>query len=128
MGLIELEEQVYGALAGDSALVAMLAKGVKSIHYLQAPGDKRDRYPCLVYAPVADVPLIVGDDREIAHRVTFRFHIITLDGQYGGIYRQVHQLMEGLGLSRAMTSVYMEDGEKILIADYKIGVDSTWQQ
>ena len=128
METIELEAQVYIALTNDSALVALLAKGAKSVYHLQAPGDKEDRCPFLVYTPISDVPALAGDDGEISHRVTVRIHITTLDGQYGGIYRQVHRIMEGLGFFRVQAIPYMENGEKTLIVDYRIGVDSTWQQ
>ena len=89
METAELETQVYSALSGDPFLTAMLAKGADSIFHLQAPGDTRARYPALVYAPVSDVPVLIGDDVELAHRVTIRLHIITLDGRYGDIYRCV---------------------------------------
>lgn len=125
---MELEAQVYGALKNDSDLTALLAKGEDSIFHLQAPSDKASRYPALVYSPISDVPVVVGDDIEITHRVTFRIHILTTDGQYGGIYRCVHRIMEGLGFARVQTTPYIEDGQKILIIDYRIGVDSLWQQ
>lgn len=128
METAELEAQVYSALSGDSSLTAMLAKGADSIFHLQAPGDTRARYPALVYAPVLDVPVLAGDDMEVAHRVTIRLHIITLDGRYGDIYRRVHRIMEGLGFARFQTTPYKDDGQRILIVDYRIGVDSTWQQ
>lgn len=128
METAELEAQVYSALSGDSSLTALLAKGADSIFHLQAPGDTRARYPALVYAPVSDVPVLVGDDMELAHRVTIRLHIITLDGQYGDIYRCAHRIMEGLGFVRFQTTPYIDDGQRILIVDYRIGVDSTWQQ
>ena len=128
METMELEAQVYSALTGDTALIAVLANGAKSVFHLQAPSDKSTRYPCLVYTPITDVPAIVGDDIEVTHRVTIRVHIITLDGQYNVIYRHINRIMSGLGFSRVMTNPYIEDGQKILIVDYRIGVSSEWQQ
>ncbi len=125
---MELEAQVYSALTGDSALTALLAKGTKSVFHLQAPGDNSMRYPCLVYSPISDVPALVGDDIEVTHRVTIRLHVITLDGQYNVIYRHINRIMSGLGFLRVQATQYIDDGQKVLIADYKIGVDSTWQQ
>ena len=127
METIELESQVYGALTEDTALMELLPKGQNSVFYLQAPGDERERYPVFVYSPVSDVPVLAADNKEFAHRVTIRIHIITLDGQYGDIYRHIHRIMEGLGFSRSQAQPYVEDGEKILIVDYKIGVDSSWR-
>lgn len=125
---VELEAQVYGAFIADTVLTALLAKGADSVFHLQAPGDTLARYPALVYSTISDVPALMGDDVEAAHRVTVRIHIITFDGRYGDIYRQAHRIMEGLGFARVQTTPYVEDGQRILIADYRIGVDSTWQQ
>lgn len=122
METAELEAQVYSALSGDSSLTAMLAKGADSIFHLQAPGDTRARYPALVYAPVSDVPVMAADDKETAHRVTIRIHVITKDGQYGEIQRHIHRIMQGLGFYRIQTSPYVEDDEIVLLTDYKIGV------
>jgi hypothetical protein len=36
--------------------------------------------------------------------------------------------MEGLGFARFQTTPFIDDGQRILIVDYRIGVDSTWQQ
>ena len=119
-----MEAQVYAGLCEDTELTAELAKGEDSIFHLQAPSDDSARYPAIVYAPISDVPTLEGDDIELAHRVTIRLHIITLDGQYSGIYRQINRVMQGLGFARRQTTPYVENGQKILIADYIIGVDS----
>lgn len=124
METAELEAQVYSGLCADVDLIAELAKAEKSIFHLQAPSDNSARYPAIVYAPISDVPALAGDDIELAHRITIRLHIITLDGQYSGIYRQINRVMQGLGFARRQTTPYVENGQKILIADYIIGVDS----
>ena len=128
METMELEAQVYSALSGDSSLVALLPDGADSIHHLQAPGGSIDRYPIIVYSPISDVPAIVGDDIELTHRITIRLHVITKDGQYGAIYRHIHRIMEGLGFARVQAMPSVEDGQRILIADYRIGVSAQWQQ
>lgn len=125
---MELEAQVYSALTSDSSLIALLASGAKSVFHLQAPSDKSTRYPCLVYSPISDVPAVVGDDIEVAHRITIRLHVITLDGQYNVIYRHINRIMSGLGFMRVQTTQYIDDGQKVLIIDYRIGVSSEWQQ
>lgn len=128
METMELEAQVYSALTSDSALIALLAKGTKSIFHLQAPGDNNTRYPCLVYSPISDVPALVGDDIEVTHRVTIRIHVVTIDGQYNVIYRHINRIMQEMGFTRVQTTQYIDDGRKVLITDYKIGVSSEWQQ
>ncbi len=127
METMELEAQVYLALTSDSALIALLAKGTKSIFHLQAPGDNNTRYPYLVYSPISDVPALVGDDIEVTHRVTIRIHVVTIDGQYNVIYRHINRIMQEMGFTRVQTTQYIDDGQKVLITDYRIGVSSEWQ-
>lgn len=128
METMELEAQIYAGLCGDTALTALLASGADSIFHLQAPSDNLTRYPALVYTPISDVPALSGDDVELMHRVTIRLHILTRDGQYAAIYRRVHIIMQGLGFARVQATPYVENGEKILILDYRIGVSAEWQQ
>lgn len=128
METMEIEAEVYAGLTGKSELTSVLAKGADSVFHLQAPSDNQTKYPCIVYSPISDVPALTGDDKEVAHRVTIRIHIITLTGDFGAIYRQIHNVMEALGFARVQTTPYAEDDKKILVCDYRIGVDSAWQR
>lgn len=124
METIALEDAVYTAMAGDMSLVALLPNGEESIFHLQAPSDTVTRYPVIVYSPISDVPALSADDFEAAHRVTIRLHILTRDGQYSAIQRHIHRILQGLGFVRVQTMPYREDGEIVLITDYRIGVTS----
>lgn len=128
METAELEAAVYGALTGDSVLTAMLADGADSVFHMQAPADLKSRYPALVYSTISDVPAIAGDDGEITHRVSMRIHIMTLNGDYASPYRRVCADMASLGFSRYQAYSYVEDGQIIMIADFRIGVSAEWQQ
>lgn len=128
METVQIEQAVYEKLIGDTLLTDMLSDGADSVFHMQAPSDLESRYPALVYSVISDVPAIVGDDSEITHRVSMRVHILTLDGDYGGIYRRVCADMSELNFSRYQAYPYIEEGQIIMIADYRIGVDSEWQQ
>ena len=128
METAELEAAVYGALTSDTTLTAMLADGADSVFHMQAPADLESRYPALVYSTISDVPAIAGDDDEITHRVSMRIHIMTLNGDYAGPYRRVCADMASLGFSRYQAYPYIEDGQIIMIADFRIGVSAEWQQ
>ena len=123
-----LEDAVYGALTSDTTLIAMLADGADSVFHMQAPADLKSRYPALVYSTISDVPAIAGDNEEITHRVSMRIHIMTLNGDYAGPYRRVCADMASLGFSRYQAYPYIEDGQIIMIADFRIGVSAEWQQ
>lgn len=128
METAELEAAVYEALTSDTTLTAMLADGADSVFHLQSPADLESRYPALVYSTISDVPAIAGDDDEITHRVSMRIHIMTLNGDYAGPYRRVCADMASLGFSRYQAYSYIEDGQIIMIADFRIGVSAEWQQ
>ena len=123
-----LEDAVYATLTSDTTLTAMLADGTDSVFHLQAPADLKSRYPALVYSTISDVPAIAGDNEEITHRVSMRIHIMTLNGDYAGPYRRVCADMASLGFSRYQAYPYIEDGQIIMIADFRIGVNAEWQQ
>jgi len=127
METVEIETAVYTAMVENADFLAMLPKGAASVFHLQAPSDKRERYPIVVYSVLSDVPVISGDDVEITHAVTMRVHIVTNDGQYSDLYRAVNGIMTGQGFRRIQTTPYVEDGKKILIADYRIGVNAEWR-
>lgn len=128
METAEIEAAVYGALTSDTTLTAMLADGADSVFHMQAPADLKSRYPALVYSTISDVPAIAGDDEEITHRVSMRIHIMTLNGDYAGPYRRVCADMASLGFARYQAYLYIEDGQIIMIADFRIGVSAEWQQ
>ena len=56
--------------------------------------------------------------------MTVRVHIVTKDGNDRDIYRRLNRTMIDLGFMRAQTIDMMEDGLKIKVIDYRIGVDS----
>ena len=85
---------------------------------------KANCLPFIQYSVISDVPSLHGDDKELQSRVTVRIHIVTKDGNYYEIYRQLNQIMIGLGFMRVQTVDMMEDGLKMKVADYRIGADS----
>ena len=95
---------------------------VKGIYHQLSPHGCK--YPNIVYKVISDVPALHGDNRELQSRVTVRVHIVTKDGNNSDIYRRLNRTMIDLGFMRAQTIDMMEDGLKIKVIDYRIGVDS----
>lgn len=120
METTELEAAVYAAITDNADLMSAIA----DIYHLQAPGGNSLRYPYIVYSPISDDPALSGDNLELEHRVTMRFHVVTKDGEYAVVYQQLKSILQELGFRRVRTMPYIEDGEKILITDFKIGVES----
>ncbi len=119
MDTAQLEAKIYSAFTADEILMDFFPKGAESIFHLQAPSIYPD-YPILVYSPISDVPVLHGDNRENLHRVTIRIHIITGDADYLEIYSAVKRLMMALGFTRVQATPLIDDGKRILIADFKI--------
>ena len=131
METYELEEEVYQELASDTALMAVLPNGAKSIYHLQSPTVDSVRYPILVYAPISDVPELSADNVEFAHRVTIRIHVITLVSGSNADYEKfiescklVKKIMTGLNFFRVQSNLFVDDGKKMMIFDFIRGVES----
>lgn len=131
METFELESEVRNALIGNSALMAVLPNGANAIYHLVAPSADPSRYPIIVYSPISDVPALNGDNRERAHRVTIRIHVIasqkrfTLDEQnFVTACKIVKGIMLDLGFSRRQTIPFVDDGKIMRIFDFVRGVES----
>ncbi|MBQ9377458.1 MAG: hypothetical protein IJU05_06640 [Schwartzia sp.] len=113
--------EIYAAFSTDTALVSKLKGGKKGIYHLHGPDA--GSYPVIVYSTLSDVPALHADNAEIERRVTVRIHIMTKDGQYGNLYTDVQRIMHGLGFMRVQTNEIYDDGLRILVVDYRKGVD-----
>ncbi|WP_085023899.1 hypothetical protein [Anaerovibrio sp. JC8] len=79
-------------------------------------------YPNIIYTVVSDVPALHGDNKELSSNITIRIHIITKDGNYYAIKKQINKIMLDLGFSRGQAVEVTDQGYKIATLDYKIGV------
>lgn len=129
METYELEEEVRAALIGNAELMAVLPNGVNGIYHYVAPSADPTRYPIIVYSPISDVPSLAGDNREEAHRVTIRIHVIALQKRYASdetrfltACRLINEVMESLEFVRRQTTPYIEEGKIMMIFDYARGV------
>ncbi len=50
---------------------------------------------------------------------------MTKDGQYSSLYADVQRIMRGIGFMRVQTNEIYDDGLRILVVDYRIGVDES---
>mgnify|MGYP002624327223 FL=1 len=123
---MNIKEKVYAALNGSSVLTAILAKDKRGQCIYHGLSPDAGSYPILVYSVISDVPAVVADATEMERRVTFRIHIITTDGAYEPIYREVVRIMLGLGFMRLSTQEIAEQSknltEFIKIVDFRIGI------
>lgn len=131
MKTYELENEVYAALIGNAELMAVLPSGANSIYHYVAPTVDPSRYPIIVYSPISDVLALAGDNREVAHRVTIRIHVIAAFKRFDADKRKfnaacdlVPAIMEELGFIRRQTTPFSEDGKLMYIFDFIQGVES----
>ena len=114
--------EIYAAFSTDKQLTSKLAGKAKGIYHVHGPDA--GSYPVIVYSTLSDVPAIHADNAEIERRVTARIHIMTRDGQYSGIYADVGRIMRGIGFMRVQTTEIYDGGLRILVADYRKGVEA----
>ena len=127
----ELETELRMALVGNEELMEILPNGERAIYHLVAPSTEPKKYPIIVYSPISDVPALSGDNREVAHRVTIRIHVIASQKRFGleeekfkAACRLVKEIMTGLKYIRRQTTPYVEEGKLMMIFDYVRGVES----
>ena len=121
---MNIKETVYRALMSSRELKALLVKDRKGRCIYPGQSPNAGSYPILVYNIISDVPALVADGEEMERRVTVRIHILTKDGHYGGIYKEVQRVMLGLGFMRGQTVEITEKDLFILCVDYRTGVGS----
>lgn len=126
----ELESRTYQSLIGDERLMGELTGGANAVFHVQAPAMNYPCMPIIVYSAISDVPVLHGDDNEKLHRVIMRIHIITEDGAYAKIYKEVKRVMSNIGFSRLQTTPLIADGKRMLVTDFRIliGGREEWRQ
>ena len=125
METTELEREVRNTLIENAELMAVLPNGANAIYHHVAPAVDPTRYPIIVYAPISDVPTLNGDNRELAHRVTIRIHVITSQRRFDTDERDfvtacrlVQATMASLRFFRQQTTPYVEDGKVMSVMDF----------
>lgn len=125
METYELEKEVRAALIGNAELMNVLPLGENAVYHHVAPSADPSRYPIIVYSPISDVPALAGDNRELAHRVTIRIHVIAAQKRFKAdeqnfltACRLVRNIMEDTGFFRQQTTPFNDDGKIMNIFDF----------
>lgn len=118
---MNVREQVYQALVKSKKLTALLAhdRRGRCIYPMRSPDA--GSYPILVYSVISDVPALMADGEERERVVTVRIHILTKDGNFESILREVQRAMVGIGFVRAQTTEFAEGNLFIMAIDYRTG-------
>lgn len=119
---MNVKEQVYQALVKSKKLTALLAHDRKGrcIYPMRSPDA--GNYPILVYSVISDVPALMADGEERERVVTVRIHILTKDGNFESILREVQRAMVGIGFVRAQATEFAEGQLFIMAIDYRTGI------
>lgn len=131
METYELENEIRAAFVGNENLMKVLPLGERAIFHHAAPTVDPKRYPIIVYSPISDVPALNGDNREIAHRVTIRIHVIAAqkrfeadEKNFTAACKLVKEIMTGLNFARRQTTPFIDDGKIMSVIDFVKGVES----
>ena len=118
---MNVKEQVYQALVKSKQLPALLAHDRKGRCIYPMRSSDAGSYPILVYSVISDVPALMADGEERERVVTVRIHILTKDGNFESILREVQRAMVGIGFVRAQTMEFAEGNLFIMAIDYRTG-------
>ena len=128
METYELEKEIHAALISNAELMSVLPLSDKAIFHHVAPTVESKRYPIIVYSPISDVPALTGDNREIAHRVTIRIHVVASQKRFDADERNfmaacrlIKDIMTTLGYFRRQTTPFVDDGKIMSILDFVKG-------
>lgn len=118
---MNIKEQVYQALSCSKKLTALLAhdRRGRCIYPMRSPDA--GSYPILVYSVISDVPAVMADGEERERVVTVRIHILTKDGNFESILREIQKVMVGIGFVRAQSVEFAEGQLFIMAIDYRTG-------
>lgn len=118
---MNIKEPVYQALSRSKKLTALLAhdRRGRCIYPMRSPDA--GSYPILVYSVISDVPAVMADGEERERVVTVRIHILTKDGNFESILREIQKVMVGIGFVRAQSVEFAEGQLFIMAIDYRTG-------
>ena len=118
---MNIKEQVYQALSRSKKLTALLAhdRRGRCIYPMRSPDA--GSYPIRVYSVISDVPAVMADGEERERVVTVRIHILTKDGNFESILREIQKVMVGIGFVRAQSVEFAEGQLFIMAIDYRTG-------
>lgn len=120
MDTYELEEEFHSTLVGNGELIDLLPLGAKAVFHYVAPKTEPKSYPIIVYSPIEDEPALIGDDRELAHRVTLKIEVVAKERatkaeieKYQATCTLLAQIIMDLGYARQKTTPSITDGKRI---------------
>ena len=90
------------------------------VYHHYSPENKD--FPNIVYSIISDVPALHGDNKELNANITIRLYVITKDGNYYSIQKQINTIMTNLGFSRGQSVELTQDSYKVKTMDFKISI------
>ncbi len=119
--MMSAAREVYRALTASISLQQILHhdKYGRCIYHGRSPDA--GSYPILVYNIISDVPVLMADGEELERRVTVRIHILTKDGCYERIEKEVVHIMRSIHYLRAQSIELIEHDCFIKVIDFKKG-------
>ena len=122
---MNIKEKIFSALNGSENLTKLLAKDSRGQCIYHARSPDAGSYPILIYSIISDVPAVTADATELERKITLRIHIVTKDGAFEKIYREVVKIILSLGFVRVQATEFFESDEFIKVADFRarLGVD-----
>lgn len=102
-------KDIIKLLKDNKNLTDMLADGQNSIYHLKSP--TRGSYPIIIITLISDVPHQIADNVEIAKKQVYRIHILSENGQYEEIYKELIQTLAFPQIQRKSTYEFVDNDD-----------------
>jgi hypothetical protein len=102
-------------------VVSTLKQQLKIPVYHHYSPENKD-FPNIVYSIISDVPALHADNTELNANITLRLYLITKDGNYYELQKQINNIMINLGWSRGQSAELTQDTYKVKTLDFKISI------
>lgn len=123
---MNIKEKVFSALNASTDLTDLLFKDAKgqSIYHCRSPSAKKSNdYPIVVYTMTKDEPAVIADATVLERRVTIRISILTKNGVYEQIFKEIWKVMARLGFMFVQATETVESNDIFAKnIDFKIAV------
>ena len=119
---MNIKKKIYSALNASTDLTDLLVKDDKGqcIYHCRSPNA--GSYPVVVYTMTKDEPAVIADGQVLERRVTIRLSILTRDGVYEKIFKEIWKVMVGLGFMFVQTAEVLENNLFVKNIDFSIGI------
>ena len=119
---MNIKQKVYTALNASTDLTDLLYKDAtgQCIYHCRSPNA--GSYPIVIYTMTKDEPAVIADGKVLIRRITICVSILTSDGAYEKIFKEIWKVMIGLGFIFVQSTESLENNLFVKKIDFRISI------